>query len=179
MTSKKVTKTSLALRIRGLIAGTQKHSPNGSLTLEGVTYAAAELVQVLQSLSDAIATADAARADWQQALKSMRDTHAKVGPLLQAYKSWLVATYGKAPAILADYGITPPKARTPQTTEQKTEAVAKRKATREARHTTGPKQKAKIKGTVPTPAPAASSTTAPATPAPATPSTPSPTAKAT
>jgi len=169
MSTKKETKVTLALRVQGLIAGTQKHASSGPLTLEGVAYTPAELAQVLQSLSDAIAKADATKADWKDALKSMRDTQAKVGPLLQAYKSWLVATHGKAPAILADYGLAPPKARTPQTADQKAAAVAKRKATRDARHTAGPKQKAKIKGTVPTPATAGSPAPAPATPAQATP----------
>ena len=84
MITKKVTKITLALRVRNLIAGTQKHSPNGQLTLEGVTYAAADLVKVLQSLSESIANADAAKASWQEALKSMRDTHAKVSPLVRA-----------------------------------------------------------------------------------------------
>ncbi len=163
MNTTKVTKITLALRVRNLIAGTQKQSNSGQLTLEGVTYTWAELVKVLQSLSDAIAHVDAAKANWKSAIKSMRDTHASVGPLVRAYTSWLVATYGNAPSTLEEYGIAPPKARTPQTTGEKALAVAKREATREARHTAGPKQKAKIKGTIATAATAGSTTTAPAT----------------
>jgi hypothetical protein len=145
-----ITKASIAEQIRGLIAGTQKHPQNGPLTFGGATYTDAAIVQALQSLSDATAAADAAQADWQDALKTMRAVRAKVGPVIRAYRSWLVATYGDAPALLADYGVTPPKARTPLTTEQQAEALAKRKATRAARHTMGTKQRKQVKGTVPT-----------------------------
>ena len=55
---------------------------------------------------------------------------------------------------LADFGLTPRKARV-VTPEEQVIAAAKAKATRAARHTMGKKQKAAIKGTVaPTPAPA-------------------------
>jgi len=49
---------------------------------------------------------------------------------------------------LADYGLKPPKAKTPQTSEQKAKAAAKLRATRIARGTTSKKQKAKIHGVV-------------------------------
>jgi hypothetical protein len=71
---------------------------------------------------------------------------------------------------LADFALKARKPRTPLTPEQKAAAVAKAEATRAARHTMGPKQKAAIKGTVPATAPA-TQPAAPA-PAPATPVTP-------
>jgi hypothetical protein len=79
--------------------------------------------------------------------------------------------------MLADFGITPPKARTPLSADQKAAAVAKRKATRAIRHTLGPKQKKNIKGTVPATAPqnSAPPATTPATPSTATtPAAPAP-----
>ena len=50
---------------------------------------------------------------------------------------------------LVDFGITPNKPRRASTLAEKTEAAAKGKATRVARHTMGPKQKAAIHGEVP------------------------------
>jgi hypothetical protein len=49
--------------------------------------------------------------------------------------------------VLADFGISL-KQRGPLTVEEKTAAVAKRAATRAARHTMGPKQKLEVKGDV-------------------------------
>jgi hypothetical protein len=158
MNATKVTKATWEQRIRGLVAGTQKHSPNGSLTLGGATYTATALVQLLQSLADALGAVDSAKASWQDALKNATDVRATVGPVVQVYRSWLVATYGNAPATLADYDVTPPKARTPLTVEQKVAKAAKAKATRTARNTMGTKQKKSVKGTVPTTAPTTPST---------------------
>lgn len=56
--------------------------------------------------------------------------------------------FGSDPEALADFGLKPPKARTPLTAEQKAAAAAKRKATREARGTKGPKAKKDIHGNV-------------------------------
>jgi len=161
MSATKVTKAALEQRIRGLVAGTQKHSPNGSLTFGGATYTATALVQLMQSLADALGAVDSAKASWQDALKNATDVRAKVGPVVQAYRTWLVATYGNAPSTLADYGLTPRKAPTPLTAEQKVAKAAKAEATRTARGTMGKKQKKDVKGTVPATAPGTPSTASP------------------
>jgi hypothetical protein len=158
MSGTKVTKATLSQRIRGLIAGTQKHAPNGSLTLGSATYTAATLVQTLKSLADAFDAADSAKASWKDALKNLTDTRAKVGPLLGDYQSWVRVTYRGTPSMLADFGVTPPKARTPLTAGEKASAAVKAKATRVARHTMGSKQKKSVKGTVTATAPATPST---------------------
>jgi hypothetical protein len=51
---------------------------------------------------------------------------------------------------LADYGLTPHKAKTPLSTEAQAEAIAKSTATRKARNTMGKQQKKLVKGTAPT-----------------------------
>jgi hypothetical protein len=143
-------KATLEQRLRGLIAGTQKNSPTGSLTVGGSTYTAAALDQLFQGLLDVLSAADAAKAAWQDALLKVRSSEASVTPVLRNYVSFLVATTGNAPGTLADYGLTPRKARAPLSTEQKAVAVAKSKATRVARHTMGKKQKKAVTGTVAT-----------------------------
>ena len=144
------TKATLEQRIRGLIAGTQKHPPTGSLTVDGVTYTATALVQLFQSLADALAAVDAAKASWQNALTQRRTLQTQVFPVIRGYSSLLLAANGNAPATLADYGLTPRKAKTPLSTEAQAEANAKIAATRKARNTMGAQQKKQVKGTVPT-----------------------------
>ena len=107
------TKATLEQRIRGLIAGTQKHPPTGSLTVDGVAYTATALVQLFQSLADALATVDAAKASWQNALTQQRTVQTQVLPVIRGYSSLLLAANGNAPATLADYGLSPRKAKTP------------------------------------------------------------------
>jgi hypothetical protein len=171
----RVTKTRLAERVRDLVLGTQKHSPNGSLMLGGQSFTSQSLTQEFQSLGDALAKADAAKAYWLDTLKQLDDTRARVVPLVGAYRGWLSVTYGNSTAILADYGLSPRKAPLPLTTEQQAAAVAKRAATRAARHTMGPRQKKVVKGNVtgvvltpvtappPVATPAAAPSTTPAT----------------
>jgi hypothetical protein len=144
----KPSKASALAGVRALIAGTQTHTPTSTLTFGNATYTTASLVQILQSLVDAMTAHDAAQAKAKDVLLAYREAMATVGPVLRAYRRFLVAMYGSATQTLADYGLKPPKAKAPQTSEQKAKAVAKLRATREARGTTSKKQKAKIHGVV-------------------------------
>ena len=85
------------------------------------------------------------------AMTALRELLIKNGPTIQALKDLLLAQFGNASQTLADFGLSPRKERAPMTVEQKAAAAAKRKATRAARGTTGPKAKLAIKGTVPAP----------------------------
>src|SRR5260370_133040 len=141
MGTKIVNKATLEQRVRKLIAGTLKHPPAGPLTVDGQSLTADAIVQVLQSLVDALVKVGAARAAWQEALNEMHGVHAKVVPFIGRYKSVLAGMYGDAPATLEDYGMAPRKAPVPKTAEQKAAAAALRKATRAVRHTMGKRQK--------------------------------------
>jgi hypothetical protein len=186
-------KASALARVQALIAGTQKHFPNGSFTLGSTTYTTASLVQVLQGLADAIASLNAAQASAKDVLAAMVETEAKVGPVVQAYKRFLIAAFSNTTQTLADFGLQPPKAREARTGAQQAAAAAKAKATRVARGTTSRKQKLAVKGNVtgvavtpvtappaipPAPATPVPATPAPATPAPATPAPATPPAQA-
>jgi hypothetical protein len=135
-------------RVQALIAGTLKHTPNGSFTIGNATYTTQALVQLLQELADAIAAANAAQASAKDAVTALRAAKAKVDPVLLDYTRILIATYGTAVITLADYGLQPRKGRKPQTGPQITAAAAKRKATRVARGTTGRKKRLAVKGDV-------------------------------
>ena len=142
------TKTTLQQRVSSLISGTQKHYTTGTLTVGGVSYDPATLIQILQGLGNALTVSDAAKAEWNGAVKSLQDESAKVVPVIRAYQSYLVSSLGNAPSTLADFGLAPRKVPASATVEQKTAAAAKRKATRTARNTMGSQQRKKVKGNV-------------------------------
>jgi hypothetical protein len=166
-TTTKPSKAQALAQVQALIAGTEKNTPNGTFTLASTTYTAASLIQLLQGLENALTALDAAQATAKDAKSAFDAEQAKVGPVLRAYRKQLYTTYGNA-AQLADYGLTPHKARTPPTAEQRAAAVQKLRATRKARGTTSKKQKAAIHGTVETPTttgqPPAAATPAPTPP---------------
>jgi hypothetical protein len=130
------------------IAGTTKHLSNTApAAFLGGSFTADQITSKLQTLVDLRAGVDAARA----AAKAKIATEATQRPPLRAFMNALTAyvkvTFGTAPEVLADFGINP-KARALLTVEEKAAAVAKRAATRAARHTMGSQQKKGIKGTV-------------------------------
>jgi hypothetical protein len=142
------TKAAALAQVLALIAGTQKHFPNGSFTIGTVTYTSASLVQVLQDLASAMQARDAAETGAKDALAAAQAAQAKVGPILRAYVRLVLAAFAGATQTLADFGLAPPKARTPMTAQQLAARAAKAKATRVARGTTSKKQKLAVKGDV-------------------------------
>ncbi len=147
MSTSTKTKASALARVQALIAGTQKHFPNGQVTFGDATYTAANIVQTLQGLADAFAPVNAAHASVTDTVAALRAMEAKVAPFLRAYTSFLRATFSNA-AQLGDFGLQAPKARTPVATETRVVATAKSKATRIARGTTSKKQKLAVSGDV-------------------------------
>jgi hypothetical protein len=179
----KQSKASALVRVQAIIAGTEKHFPNGSFTLGNATYTTASLVQAFQALADGLTALAAAHASIRDAVTALREAETKVAPLLRDYQHFLRATFSTANAQLADFGLAPPKARSPLSSEKRVAAAAKMRATRIARGTTSKKQKLAIKGDVTgvlvTPitaaGPSSPPTAAPAVPAPApTPVAPAP-----
>jgi hypothetical protein len=134
--------------VQALVAGTQKHFPNGSFTLGNVTYTTASLVQAIQVLEDALTALNAAHATVRDAVQAHRAAQAKVAPLLRDYQTFLRAAFSTAATPLADFGLTPVRAPRPLDSEQRATATAKLRATRLARGTTSKKQKLAIKGDV-------------------------------
>jgi hypothetical protein len=180
----KPTKAAALAQVQALIAGTQKRFPNQTFTLGNTTFTTATLVQTLQSLAAAMTAVNTAEASAKDARTALQGVNAKVGPVLRDLRRVILAAFGNSTEALADFGLTPPKARAPRTAEQKAAAAAKLRATRAARGTASKKQKAAVKGNVtgieikpvtePTPSPTPSAQATPATqPAPSTVNTPS------
>jgi hypothetical protein len=152
-------KNSDAARAGLLLAGAQKHMPSvTSVTLGSVSYTSAQVGESLQAIVDLRAAVEDAKAATQAKMVAERARTPALRSLMTAFVAYVRTSYSNSPDVLADFGLKPKKAITPLTVEEKAAAVAKRAATRQARHTMGKNQKAAIHGTVPATAPAPSPT---------------------
>ena len=132
-----------------LAAGTQKHLSTVTQVLVGSgTFTPAQVETQLQAFSTLRTDVDTAKA----AVKAKLVDEAAQAPPLRAFFiafiAFVRAAFGNSPDILADFGLQPKKVRVPLTALQKAAAAAKRKATREARGTKGPKAKLAVTGNV-------------------------------
>jgi len=161
-------KTTRADRIRKVKAGLAKYYATTPLVLAGTSYQPAGLQAFLQADIDANDASTQSRATWLNTVKTAKSQDSATNLVLRSIEAQVKAQYGEAPdadKVLADFGYAPRKKPTP-TAQTKAEAAAKAKATREARHTMGPKAKAKIHGVAPAvvaepPQPAVNPTPAP------------------
>ncbi len=135
-------------QVQALIAGTQKHFPNGSFTLGKTVFTTDSLVKLFQSLATALQSLNAAQSSAKDALTTVRGIEAQVKPVIELYKRFLRVTFGSATSDLADFAMQPPKARKVLSAQEKTAAAVKGQATRAKRGTTSKKQKLAVKGDV-------------------------------
>jgi len=133
--------------------------------VNGAMLTAKDIVDTLQSRIDSARAVLSSRATWQAAIRSDETLRDTTKTFVSGVKQGVLVGFAGHLDTLADFGLTA-RAKRVVTPGEKLATVIKAKATRVARHTMGPKQKAAIKGTV-TP-------TAPATAAPPAP-TPTPT----
>jgi hypothetical protein len=139
-------KSNEASRVSQLITGTNKHYSNGSqqLSVGGVTYTVSALTLLLQSFVDLREAVDATRAAARAKVQAENAQAPTLRKVVSAYVAYVKARFGNTPDVLVDFGIAPHKERTPMSAEQKAAAVAKREATRAARHIMGKNQRKKV-----------------------------------
>jgi hypothetical protein len=150
MTGKK-NKTARADRIRKVKAGLQKYYGNSNLVLAGTSFTPANLQAFLQGDIDANDASMQAKAAWLDTVTIAKANDAKVDPVLRAIHAMVQSQYGEAQnaeTVLADFGYSPRK-KVAKSAETKARAAKQSLATREARHTMGPRQRAKVKGVLP------------------------------
>ena len=129
-----------------VIAGIKKDLQNvATLPLGGDTYTPTSLVAFFQSRIDAINAVALAKAHYQAAIATYQAINTKGTVVARGLRQYVMNAFGVTSPLIADFGYTPPK-RATQTPEQKAAAVAKRKATRQARGTLGPKAKLAVTG---------------------------------
>jgi hypothetical protein len=137
---------------RQAIGGMRKHFAGiPSIVLGGTPTTPADAIATLQGAIDAVDAAATAEKAFHDAVAVQHAAVAKGNALLKALKMLVHNQLGSSEAILGDFGFTRPTRQVPKE-ETKAAAVAKRAATRAARHTMGKRQKAKVKGAQPAPA---------------------------
>lgn len=111
-------------------------------TLDEVDAELEGYIEVFQTAEDAEAAAEVALRARNEIAKTARARY-------QVLRAAVKVALGRHSPNLPKAGIDPDKERGPMTLETKIDAAAKRTATRKARHTMGPKQKAAVTGETP------------------------------
>ncbi len=141
-------KAVVVARAQALMAGANKHLANVTqVTLAGQVLTPAQVIEKLQALVTLRTAVDAAKASAKAKVAAETTDAPALRTFMGAFATYVKAAYLNSPDVLADFGLQT-KARTPQTVETKTAAVAKRASTRAARHTLGTKQRLAITGDV-------------------------------
>jgi hypothetical protein len=160
-----ISKTTRSDRNRQMIAGVKKHFANTpSIVVDGTSYTPADIEGVLQTSIDSSDATTAATAVFHKAVAAEKAAHAKGDSVYRGLRVLLSHQYMAMPDTLADFGVLLPQRQTPNA-EAVAGAVAKRAATRVARHTMGKRQKSGIKGQVPATSPTTAPSPTPTTPA--------------
>ena len=156
-------KTNKATRQNGnrKIVGAIKKHLSGSVTLDGVKYAPAKLAKMFQEGIDIADATDTASKAWHVAVATEKENTQALAGVQLSLRNHVSATFGEASAVFSDFGFVPRAVRTVDAAT-KAEAVAKRAATRAARHTMGARARLKVTGET---SPAAVTPTAPTAPA--------------
>jgi hypothetical protein len=145
----KTQKTKDADLAKQLIAGIGKHFPTASsLAFASASITPAEVTQRLQTLVSLRTDVNNAKATTKAKVALENAQSPALVALMGELVSFVRTTFSKSPDVLADFGLTPKKARTPPTVEKKAAAAAKRAATRKARMTMGKVQKKEVVGDV-------------------------------
>ena len=141
-------KTTLFTLLLGLARGTLLHFSNTPIVLGERSYKAQELADRLTALAKLLSDVIDAREGLETALKAAAAQAAATLALIEAYSAVVQAAFGQSATILGDFGLKPRKPRTPLTAAEEVAAIAKRDATRGARHTMGSRQRLAIHGDV-------------------------------
>jgi hypothetical protein len=158
MTMKTIIKTKQIPLDAQLIAGLTKHFPKGAtIVIAGKKVPIAEIVARLKARIDAVAAVAPARAGWREKVRAQNATLDETEALISAVRRALTLMFDQSVDTLADFGLAMPKPRRALTSEERVLAVQRAKATREARHTMGRKQRRGITGADSAPAPTAAS----------------------
>jgi hypothetical protein len=143
-------KNGKATAMMQVIAGARKNFPNGSqgITLDGTSTTIDAVLNEFQAFITNRGAIVAAQTAVRNKVAAEDTGMAAMNALFGAFLAFVRQTFGASSTVLADFAIPVRKTPVAQTAEQKAVAAAKRKATREARGTTGPKAKKAIKGNV-------------------------------
>jgi hypothetical protein len=113
--------TSVALKYGDFISAPQIETP----AFGGATYTATALTALSRASSICGQAVDDAAAAHRTKVAAEAAQAPHLRRVISVFVAFVKATFGNSPDALADFGISPRKARTPLTAEQKAAAVAK------------------------------------------------------
>jgi hypothetical protein len=132
---------------QSLLSGIKEHlGKGGSLVIDGEKLSAAEIINLLQGRIDAAVHVTATRAAWQLAVKQNRAKEDETKQSVSTIRQTILLMYASKNDVLADFGLSPRRARRALTAAEKVDVTDKARATRQARHTMGKRQKETVKG---------------------------------
>jgi hypothetical protein len=140
-----------------MIVGLNKRLAGQTLTVNSVQVAFNDAIAVLQGVETARRDTASARAAWIALAKANAAKIAAGNALMVGLHTTLRYLYGDSSETLVDFGMKP-KAVRARTGAAMAATAQKAQATRQARHTMGPRQKAAIHGALPAPPGASSGT---------------------
>jgi hypothetical protein len=164
MSARSKSKANVIVKLQKLSIGLRQYLSGQVLTLAGKKLTVEELLQDIDGYVAQLNSADAAHVAWILEVEAARAmASGKINPEISALENYLRSLYGTSSEALNNFGLAPRKVR-PRPIKEMAESIDKAAATRVARHTLGPRQKAKIHGVVavePTPPPAVASAEVP------------------
>ena len=137
----KINLTTQNQSFNNLLAGL-KQNANASFTIGGTTYTSTQLQKIVQSILTALAAVPVAKGAYHDAVANVDELLNDNHDVILGLKQLLQIQDGTSGGLAA-YGLQPKKAGT-KTVATKASAASKALETRAARHTMGPKEKAKI-----------------------------------
>ena len=141
-------RTNLHARDAHAILGILKRlGPSDTYVLGAVAYTPTELAALFQSRIDSGRKVEAKRAEWLAAVEADRALGKKVDAAYLGLREIVRQRFDNAPDALADFGMTPRKVGKLDPLGHVV-AAEKRRATRKARNTMGPKQRLAVHGSV-------------------------------
>jgi hypothetical protein len=135
-------------KLKAYKSGLQQLFAKKTLVINGQSYKAEAIEQMLQNQIDAMQQVDASHAAWEDAIVTERKGAVSIAELVSGITSFVIATFGTSSTNLAVFGITP-RRKPARSVQSKVDAIDQALATRKARRTMGRKQRQAITGVVP------------------------------
>ncbi len=138
-------KPTLERRLRQTIDWLKTLAPNTKLTLNGKPLTPPRVIQAFKSVLITLNEVDAAHANYRTTLDRWHQVQIASRPLFFSVQDLARAMYGKSSPMLAQAGFRS-SGRQRQSVETKAQALERSRATRQARHTMGARQRDLVKG---------------------------------
>jgi hypothetical protein len=145
----KISETTKMAQADGILKGLSKRfKPREKLTIAGTLYTTTELMAIVRGHLTVLTELRALRGALAGKVREERAIAKEMTELRAALVLFVESRFGRNPVALGDFGFRMPKKPGPKTLAGKVHGAEQLRATRDARHTMGKRQREKIKGVV-------------------------------